>query len=837
MEKNNGQHNTGKPFTSSEMVNYKSGYVYSYEPKEATWTFGGSSDPKAQVCAKIFLGCVPMIFSALSYLYWRCHEKGGWRGSSLKGAGPLKDFMVGMGFKSSELYGSKQGSQIFTSTQSHFADLKEANKKSYSHFVTELHTKGQRKLSESSNRNKNSLSVLHYIVSLYFNGRQRQKTKEAKASPTTIREMLYFFAALPYSPVYGELETQITSLVGVNGSLDVADSGLSTANNKLSADQIQEYLTASCFLSSGVLGIIQEPAPPQNSDDPFLHDLFCNSMGFAYPSGASLLYIISNYTYALQFQLHFLYQQCSNTYTVGCGWRDCRYGYDINTNSNTTVPFHICEGFKCNGQSGCSHGDNSRNGGASIGSCTHNKKGEGCGQTSNSPLQAFLTDKLKGFSRGHPSDSSSHLSICSGYMCHVPMGFNPNDLRAAPGGNTQGENICLTLRPFCGGFNTPLRQLSEKLGCLTKRTPRTLGDLFGFVWNLNGQLFKNERPTLEGLIGKFGAAFNLNNLSSDFSKNQYSALTTLWSKMAPSPTGSPTATVLSLSLESMAPAIPFLYQLFMAKDEDSLPLVLFDLYQQCHKVEAKGEGKVSVTHNGNSSSHHNHKCSTSPADLYSLQTSQCSGTDCGPYLYPLTHSDGATYAPRHASTYLSWVLYLSDDLQSWFQEMLNEFQNIDCNKSGCKYSCNHSAGKHGVSTNCSCPSVVQCGGTLPLLYRHGFRYFNPLLLMGGGNNQDSKRKCSAFAQQLQFVISGDPLSNMLTSIDDFLFLFRYYFLSNLSGFWTIYVCIILYTLFYLLDTLHLRSHLKLTSSQAVPPLALLTSGKPLLIAKLTYITQ
>ncbi|GIX61411.1 variant erythrocyte surface antigen-1 family protein [Babesia caballi] len=239
------------------------------------------------------------------------------------------------------------------------------------------------------------------------------------------------------------------------------------------------------------------------------------------------------------------------------------------------------------------------------------------------------------------------LATCSGYLCHVPMGFNPNDLRAESNANTQGSHISVTLEAFCGGFNTPLRQLSEKLGCLTKRTPRSLGDLFGFTWHLNGQL---------------------SNTLSDFNDAQW--------------------------FSDLKVQLPFSYQL-TSESGQKLKTFVGTMHTNSHKT----------------------------ADLYSLYNITCSGTNCGPYLSPLTLSPDA------------------------------------------------------------------------------------------------------------------PLAKLLESIDSFLYLFRYYFLSNLSGFWSIYVCIILYTFFFLLDTLHLCSHLSLTSSHVVPALALLTSGKPLSITKLTYIGQ
>ncbi|GIX63477.1 extracellular matrix-binding ebh, putative [Babesia caballi] len=807
--------------TSNFLAQLQTGYTSYY--KGATWP--GSSGHEAK-CAMIFLGCLPLIFSNLQHLYWKCKQEknqGGWKQMQLNGGDKkgtdLKHFMDLMAFSAHWLNGGKTGGNVSSVMNTSFKDLAAASATSnYDIFLKNLKNKATESVTDPTN---NPLSALFYCSKAYFQCCHIKNASQITREPSTIREMLYFLAAMPYSTSYEALEKHIDTVLPK--ALDVADSGSSQSGNKLSADQLKEYLTASCFLSSNVLGIIQEPAPPQKADDPFLHDLFCNSMGFAYRSGASLLYVLSNYAYALQFQLYFLYQQCAGTYSKACGWNDCRYGSEINKGSTNPVLSHICKAYNCGDNNvNCSH--NGTNSGNSAAECKHNEGGVGaeCGKSDTpSPLQAFLTDNLNGFCRQHPG-TSTHLTECSiGSMCHVPMGFNPNDLRAESNASTQGSHISVTLRPFCGGFNTPLRQLSEKLGCLTKRAPRSLGDLFGFTWHLNGQLFGNTKPNIEQFAAKLYKPFESGGRSNNIPEFFLKIFKTLSNSQSASQSPSP----LSLSLEAMAPAIPFLYQLLMVGQDDFLPVVLFDLKGISHKTAKE------PTYSG----HHN--------DLYSLYDPQCTGQPCGPYLYPLTHSDGATYAPRNASIYLSWVLYLSDDLQSWFQEMLDEFKDIDCSTSGCKakasVTCKCTPGQHGTSsgTTCSCPSVVQCGGTLPLLYRHGFRYFNPAVLMGGNDGtNETKRTCKAFADQLQSVITGNPLNKLLESMDSFLYAIRWEFFSKLSGFWTIYVCIILYTFFFLLDTLRVRSHLHFPSTNSIAPISMLGTGRAPALKKLTKLT-
>ncbi|GIX64797.1 variant erythrocyte surface antigen-1 family protein [Babesia caballi] len=804
-----------KPWNSPSDAS-KGGYYLSYNPGQqgCEWDSSFNGNGNATTCARMFLSIIPLLWSALSYLYFMCSKKasdGGWKEMKI-GGGPLKDFLYSMWFGPSRLQGTKNGKHVADSALQKFQELSSAkSEKSYAEFVKKLRENGvnqwKQESSGSSATTSYFLSGIYFLSQAYFQHQQSQRAKEALKPPSTIRQMLYFLATLQFSPQYDAFDSYVTeyfkTLTGQDNpkdhelALQVADSGTSDTGNTLSAADLKSHLLSTAIFIPGALGVIQGPGATEKSE-PWLHSLFSNSQfNFNIPSsGAGIFGALSNYAYALQFQLHFLYQQCSNTYIKACGWNPCSYGSDINKSLGGKTFFtHICPtGCTTDGHSSGTHDKVP---------CEHN----GCGKRpmKPSPLQAFLTDKLEGFSRRHPSDQSSHLATCSGYMCHVPMGFNPNDLRAAPGGNTQGSHISATLKPFCGGFNTPLRQLSEKLGCLTKRTPRTLGDMFGFTWHLNGQLFMGGK-TADKALAEFFKSIGLDNYAGRIQITPLTFYNKVYAKIAT--LKPPSASNVIETALSLFPGLPFWYNLFMVKPDDSLPAVLFKVKNIPHQTANPPQ------YNG----HHN--------DLYSLYNPVCTTQEknCGPYLDPLTHSDGATYNPAHASIYLSWVLHLSDDLQSWFQDMLDEFKNTDCSKTGCMGTkCNsHAPGTHGIS--CNCDSVVHCGGTLPLLYRHGFRYYSPLELMRGSKD-NTKRQCSDFATQLQSIVNGDPLSNLLTSIDDFLYAIRWEFFSKLSFFWTIYTGLILYTFFFLLDTLRLRSHLHFPSSNSIAPISLLTLGK------------
>ncbi|GIX64264.1 variant erythrocyte surface antigen-1 family protein [Babesia caballi] len=766
--------------TVNFMSQLQSGYKSHYQGAE--WL--RDTDPQKK-CAKIFLACLPLIFSNLQQLYWKCNRekaKGGWKEMLLNGSGrqgtDLKHFMDLMTSSSGRLNGTMTGDNVRSVMNTSFTEFANAasatSTSTYGVFLKNLMNKATDYLKAPTN---NPLSALFYCSKVYFQGCQAKLTQTR--APSSIREMLYWLAGLQFAPGYSDFEKQIDSIV--KAEFKVAISGSTGSDEKLTPDQVTEYLVTTCLHAQTVFSTIQAPRISNHPYEPWLHSLYSNAeFNFTYPSsGTALLYTISNYIYALQFQFQFLYKQCEFDYENGCGWWLCKFGSNVFPKDDTTVPSSFCGSVK-----------------VSDGSHDGNK----CGLQTQypSPLQAFLTDTLTGFRRD-PSDPYSHLAECTvGSMCHVPMGFKPENFRDL----STGGHLMIALNFFCSKPNTPLPKLCHTLSCVTKRTPRTLSDVFGFTFHLTGQMFHTARTK-----------------DSDPTSDVDSALARLVQKVPD--------TIKNLFYD-------------ITDDLKEMGRAFFDLSLHCHKVT-----KPSTVNkrNGSYCDHHNGGTEKA-ADLASL--SGCTnGNTCGKYLEPLGISYGATFADNFASTYLTWALYLTDDIYESFQGFLDRFSSLKC--TGCKNdpACNsHASGEH--SSQCKCPSIVQCADALTVLYEYGFHFQDAFWLKGWSyNSQQSKwnrdgshkKTCKAFAGQLQSVISGNQLASLLTSIDDFLFLFRYYFLSNLSGFWAIYVCIILYTFFFLLDTLHLRSHLKLSASHTLPTLALLTSGKPLPVTKLTYITQ
>ncbi|GIX65228.1 extracellular matrix-binding ebh [Babesia caballi] len=792
--------------------------------------------------------------------------------------------MTSVGFGSKVLNGSKQGSQIFQDATQNFKDFTEGmstaqrtatqrlgkeneakkaigidsssddSNPTYTEFLGALQ-KTWSETSFSTIHNESALCPLYYISQLYFNAKQTAISKHPTfkpKSPSTIREMLYFLAALPYSPNYDAFNIGITKhfknlsdttsfTYDAELMIAVADSSTSQKHNTLSASDIKQYLGLTCAFSPIVLGRIQGHAA-DSENEPWLHSLFCNSQfTLAYPSGASLFNALSNYSYALQFQLSFLHQQCMSG-SVNCGWLQCKYGKGVPAHNAS----HICP-IECKSSTNPS---NCRHDGKTEKSCKH---GTICGtQGKSSPLQAFLTDSLKGFSLTKNADpsSSNHLeNHPSGSMCHVKMGFNANDLK--PSGT--GQYIFYTLEPFCGSPISPLRQLCEKFSCLTKRTPGTLGDVFGFHLQLVGQLFHGRFTMVNLASTMLGSlsTFDLSALAPNYKNDPYSISTAIYSYIvsrrskSESLSGNPSG--LSRSFEAIVDNLPFWFQLFMVNGLKELPITLFDLRQHCHNKQ-KDTFSSEIKHFGPGGDNTcNHSGSNSPGDLWSLyypvcdsSSHDCKSGNCGGYFFPLAQSTGATYAPQFALTYFSWVLFLADDLQSGLHDFLNEFTNIDCKRSGCKTksnsTCQCTPGQHGTmgGKQCECNSVVQCGGVLPLIYRHGFQ-FHDAQSLNGGKDGATKRSCKNFYDQLSNVLAENaPLHNLLLAIDEFMYYVRFRFMSLVSSFWLCSLAILLYFIFYGIDVLHVKSHVHLPSSHNVPPIDLLTTGKAPAVTKLTY---
>ncbi|GBE62268.1 Ribosome-binding protein 1 [Babesia ovata] len=111
-----------------------------------------------------------------------------------------------------------------------------------------------------------------------------------------------------------------------------------------------------------------------------------------------------------------------------------------------------------------------------------------------SPLQAFLTDSPTSKFDTHFFDP---CGIC--LKSRVRMGFTEKDL---PATHETGKHISTILTPSCGGED-PLLTLTSYLTCLTRRTPRTTGELVSFFHNFGNSLYLSSSQ-----LSKLGSALS-----------------------------------------------------------------------------------------------------------------------------------------------------------------------------------------------------------------------------------------------------------------------------------------------------------------------------------------
>ncbi|CDR97374.1 hypothetical protein BBBOND_0312770 [Babesia bigemina] len=156
------------------------------------------------------------------------------------------------------------------------------------------------------------------------------------------------------------------------------------------------------------------------------------------PDCCALLCQLRDYVYACHYQLEFLKSQCSRDKLSG-GWENYEYGSDAKVQS---------------------------------------------------PLQSFLTDGWDSDFETHPFDP---CNLCR--KSRVRMGFRKDDL---PEISQQGSVISSILTPSCGGSD-PLLTLASYLNCLTRRTPRTTGELVSYFHNLGNSLHDMYLDTLSPL--------------------------------------------------------------------------------------------------------------------------------------------------------------------------------------------------------------------------------------------------------------------------------------------------------------------------------------------------
>ncbi|GIX62245.1 variant erythrocyte surface antigen-1 family protein [Babesia caballi] len=177
---------------------YKSSYK-----ENVTWNWSGDYDPDVEKCAKILLGCVPLFYYAITYLYWRCATTTGcdsaWELLCFNGTVQYRDdipgttgltvFMEALGYGDRGQHSSMSGDTVMRTIVVTFTEL---NTSSYSEspsryddFLKHVEQNGRNSL--NSNPEACPLYSLHSAAKAYWDS-QSAKGKGIAAAIKKIGE-------------------------------------------------------------------------------------------------------------------------------------------------------------------------------------------------------------------------------------------------------------------------------------------------------------------------------------------------------------------------------------------------------------------------------------------------------------------------------------------------------------------------------------------------------------------------------------------------------------------------------------------------------------------------
>ncbi|EDO06098.1 variant erythrocyte surface antigen-1 alpha subunit [Babesia bovis T2Bo] len=415
-----------------------------------------------------------------------------------------------------------------------------------------------------------------------------------------------------------------------------------------------------------------------------------------------------------------------------------------------------------------------------------------------SPLQAFLEDRLPGFScdvvRNTDTDTdtvyppaASHLGHCngSGQCCPLPMGFRGqfySGIRDMTGAQLYGILYFFSNENM---MQSCVYTLVRVTAALSATTPQVLGDVFGFFRGGVGEKDKGKPQKGDGQDKPCEHQGD----PSDTSEENNSKYFCGWCASG------------------------------LRDEVKKIEWIPFDTKPGGQYMDKVGTALINIK-----------------GDKGSAQqpgtTSLSRLTDGNHYVSPLTGELYTAVSATFGGTYLSWVLYLSDALEGGLKSLASAFQEIECR--GCKGQCDPNKckkGSHGGtdSAQCNCQSIVSCTGVLPVLYRHGFSYGNPFNLEGyeqrDGDkdgqydieNKHNPRRCHQFLESLTAVIDKNkqegasqdnhPLTELLKQVGQLQYDIRLPWIFVLTIAWLAAVLYLAFGAIWPLDWSHMRSHL------------------------------
>ncbi|GFE54381.1 variant erythrocyte surface antigen alpha subunit, putative [Babesia ovis] len=750
--------------------------------------------------ARILLGAIPLVFSGLSYMAWMAGSNK-WSKDNTTTAENflLCQFMMRMGYTPSQLR-KVTGDQLYPQVIKECGVLgKEEVKGNYATYLDELRKKALPEAGKKDTK-EHSLLKLNILCSGYFRSLHTLDTirDPRPRTPNTIREILYWLTSLPYCPIYRTLVPKVQEMIrrigsksGGSGQGESVVMFYGTTGNgsplTVSDENCASYLLGGALVAPMVLLCIQDT----------VECLVGRVTDVSRPEG----------------------------------WPYCKYGVGVKCDDEgkdgTGCKSWICPEAVENGQA---YWDAVKKGNEEekkkawqtlIKAEQCGKNGGSSGASNPSPLQAFLTDCLKGFTCPVVMDDSSttgtsgstgssgkeyqenlqklrdkkdkstledyneaypgfldhrtHTMSVFGQECAVPMGFSGSFRKDSSQCVGLGIYGALSYYSNDDVYSASLYQITRCISSLTRRVPRSTGTLYGFFYGLGGMCNG-------GGGGKFKP-----------------------------------------KLEEELRCCPGW------RDPECLMDAVKEWTESDHSTKHKKERKKNNYTSGSL-----HACNNETKD---------GNPSCGDYLRPITGYLYNSVATVYCDTYISWIVHLTGVLHSGLKSLLDEFRNINCKEAGCKdkdgkddCKCPSNGckeGTHGVVNSgtgnkegCCCPSVADCVGVHGLFYRFGFSYTDPRAVSGKGygGGDKYKRQCKQFYERLKKVIEGGPFINVFKEIYRFLYSTRALFGVYIGVYWSAVLGYLVYSMTVNLDLVHIQSHWKPAQSHLVPLQRILADG-------------
>ncbi|EDO05606.1 variant erythrocyte surface antigen-1 alpha subunit [Babesia bovis T2Bo] len=341
-------------------------------------TTDGTASQRRHQGAQILLGSVCLIWSGITYMYWtgKYHKSSPrWNNHILDGSGlddgTLSQWLQALGFPRKMLnnhgpgnrwdaiiwdglmgmlylgfpetgnggnaHGHDQNDNTFRNPagMNYAGYLHTVDRGAFCSKATVFHKNGST-ITEENIHKCGALYKLYILSCAYFTGLQNKAPPKAdNKTPRTIREILYWLSALPYSPAYkGLLEhgkdklQGVAPVVGDKKQLSFYQTGLKHPITVDEYNLFAHFQAVTQYCPLVLIGIQGGLKGTDKTLEPAIHALYANTeCNFTYPGVPIQAYNqVVHYIRALFYQLYFLRKQCAVKVTCGGKWRECRYG-------------------------------------------------------------------------------------------------------------------------------------------------------------------------------------------------------------------------------------------------------------------------------------------------------------------------------------------------------------------------------------------------------------------------------------------------------------------------------------------------------------------------------